>query len=190
MTNLTLPNPIVGSVYQDVVDRIFNRVKETPGNLSTPCWEFEGAKDIQGYGAIGCHGKKRNAHRIVFLHFGGNPKLDAHHKCDNPPCCNPDHLEGLTRKQHARATPNHAINHPKTHCIKGHEFTAENTRFSMKRGVRVKICRACNKITRKIYNATKRIKKNRRCSLTVKRGQSSYGVSITPIYSNFKRTLA
>ncbi len=61
--------------------------------LGTPCWLWLGTK-IRGYGEIKVHGKKTRVTRFVWtLTRGPIPAgLGVCHHCDNPPCCNPDHL--------------------------------------------------------------------------------------------------
>ena len=58
------------------------------------CWEWKGSRDKQGYGLIGGLHDKRRTHRVAWiLAFGPIPNdLFVCHKCDNPPCCNPDHF--------------------------------------------------------------------------------------------------
>ena len=62
------------------------------------CWNWFGAKDDDGYGKIGF---KRNTKKRVFRsnrvsYFISNPESDIHlvvrHTCNNPSCCNPNHL--------------------------------------------------------------------------------------------------
>lgn len=62
--------------------------------LGSRCWEWMGGKTKDGYGSIGDNWKKIYTHRLVWeLVNGPIPnKLCALHKCDNPGCCNPDHL--------------------------------------------------------------------------------------------------
>lgn len=63
-------------------------------NEETGCWEFQGNKYEFGYGQITLDGKSVRAHRLAYSLFVGEiPEgMIVCHTCDNPPCCNPDHL--------------------------------------------------------------------------------------------------
>ncbi len=67
------------------------------------CWHWTKAKNDKGYG----HGSYLNrvvyAHRAMFEVFKGAipDKSVIRHSCDNPPCCNPDHLELGTQVENA-----------------------------------------------------------------------------------------
>lgn len=52
------------------------------------------AKTHNGYGLVGYQGAQLRAHRLAWvLTHGEIPDgMMVLHKCDNPPCCNPDHL--------------------------------------------------------------------------------------------------
>ncbi len=58
------------------------------------CWLWIGLTNSWGYGRLQWDGKETGAHRISWiLHNGIIPVgLSVLHKCDNPPCVNPDHL--------------------------------------------------------------------------------------------------
>jgi hypothetical protein len=58
------------------------------------CWEWTGSRDRKGYGHCMLRGYKTNAHRVSWIVRNGQipPGLFVLHKCDNPPCINPDHL--------------------------------------------------------------------------------------------------
>jgi len=58
------------------------------------CWEWQGARIHFGYGAFKLRGKSVKAHRVAWeLANGPIPSgLFVCHRCDNPPCCNPNHL--------------------------------------------------------------------------------------------------
>ena len=62
---------------------------------SGECWVFTGGYcDRDGYGKIWGNGRKYYAHRLAWsLVNGPIPEgMCVLHDCDNPPCCNPDHL--------------------------------------------------------------------------------------------------
>lgn len=57
------------------------------------CWEWSGTRNNAGYGIVS-GGEVLVAHRLAYLLSRGvdpGPLLVCH-RCDNPPCCNPDHL--------------------------------------------------------------------------------------------------
>lgn len=68
------------------------------------CIEWTGLKDRKGYGRIGVDGSTLAAHRVAYAEFVGPVPdgLVVRHKCDNPPCINPDHLEVGTQADNAR----------------------------------------------------------------------------------------
>lgn len=60
-----------------------------------PCWQWTAYKNKKGYGVLGITNKKTVlAHRVSWvIRFGDIPeKLNVLHRCDNPECCNPEHL--------------------------------------------------------------------------------------------------
>lgn len=77
--------------------RFWGRVDKGPHPKG--CWEWQGYRQKFGHGNIGYltpDGKRRYvlAHRQAWLYTKGpipDGKWVCHH-CDNPPCCNPDHL--------------------------------------------------------------------------------------------------
>lgn len=124
------------------------------------CWPWLGAKTSAGYGHIwvGPAGGTMLAHRVAYLMQTGSipDGLDLDHlchaadeKCSNDQdcphrsCVNPRHSAPTTRRTNVlRGHTVPRANAAKTHCVREHEFTPDNTR--MYRGSRV--CRECARV--------------------------------------------
>lgn len=76
---------------QTLEQQFWRRVKT--GSLDE-CWPWTGATYRKGYGHLTDCGVDRAAHRVAWEVTNGPVQDGLHvlHKCDNPPCCNPDHL--------------------------------------------------------------------------------------------------
>lgn len=80
---------------KNVPEDVF-RFIDTHGNDPEVCWEWTGyASGRDGRGYLALDGKRRLAYHIVYELVNGDiPKGHViRHKCDNPLCCNPTHLE-------------------------------------------------------------------------------------------------
>lgn len=69
----------------------------------TGCWNWVGTKPMaSGHGRVGLSGRHQLAHRVSYTRRHGDldPDLVLHHKCLNPSCVNPDHLEPMTQSEH------------------------------------------------------------------------------------------
>lgn len=76
--------------YDDLVTRLWRKVDKT-----CDCWIWTGYVNPDGYGQIGIRGQKvSSTHRVAYaLTYGLIPEgMKVLHRCDNPPCCNPEHL--------------------------------------------------------------------------------------------------
>jgi len=98
MSNGT-PKPIPAISEQDAAR--FMRKIDARG--ADDCWPWLGGVNCNGYGRINIGGDMYLAPRIALTLDGRNPgSLIARHKCDNPPCCNPSHLDTGTHADNIR----------------------------------------------------------------------------------------
>jgi hypothetical protein len=111
------------------------------------CWIWTGSRFENGYGVFALKRKQRGAHRIAYEYFVGPVPdgLELDHTCRVRHCVNPEHLEPVTHAENmARGRWAQA-----THCIHGHEFTPENTRWRARGNGRD--CRTCVRARNRRY---------------------------------------
>ena len=127
---------------------------------SDSCWIWVACRDDRGYGRIAHKGKNKSAHRMSWeMHKGDIADgLCVCHHCDNPICVNPDHLFLGTHTDNMQdmSIKKRSPNSKKTHCIRGHEFTVDNTKWNGSH-------RACRKCL--VQNTTK-WKRKRKCKIS------------------------
>lgn len=115
--------------------------------LTTPCVEWDGARDDDGYGKVRVEGKVERVHRAVYAADQGPiPEgMVVLHRCDNPPCYRLDHLRLGTHADNVRdkvSKGRQAGPAPKATCPRDHPYDAENT-YVDPAGKRH--CRACHR---------------------------------------------
>jgi hypothetical protein len=133
--------------------------------MNNGCWEWSGSKLPKGYGVITMRlpdgmQEKHYAHRVSYeLNVGLIPEgLFVLHTCDNPSCCNPNHLFVGTQLDNMRdaAIKGRLQNQGgarKTHCLRGHPFDEKNTRWRPTGG---RACRTCARLTSFLFQRKKR----------------------------------
>lgn len=135
--------------------RFFDFVERTE-----TCWLWRGYLNAPGYGQMKVGDRAMYAHRWAYEHFVGPiPEgLEIDHLCRVPACCNPAHLEAVTRRVNVlRSTSFSAIHAAKTHCPANHPYDAENTRFARTpRGGLTRRCRICTRAKNKRSDAKRR----------------------------------
>lgn len=156
------------STDEDLRRRVLSRIVITP----TRCWQWVSTLNEDGYGKVvvawRTNGQpvRRLVHRVMYeLDVDPIPSgLEIDHLCRNHGCCNPRHLEPVTRKENVNRGVVPAMMKAKamnqTHCKRGHLYV-ETNKVITNRKTGAKTCRTCrNEYKRSKYHEQKRIKTN------------------------------
>lgn len=86
---MTAPNEAVGQVGE--AGGVLARSIPVP---EAGCYIWPNSGDQKGYGRVRHQGRTWAAHRLAWTQANGSipPGMLVCHKCDTPPCVNPDHL--------------------------------------------------------------------------------------------------
>jgi hypothetical protein len=112
--------------------------------LVDDCWIWTGGITSKGYGKVMRGSKRKSVHVVVYTLLIGpiSAGNELHHTCRNRRCCNPAHLQSLTRAEHNKLEPRGTNgNEKKTHCPKGHPYDEANTYLWHN----ARYCRACTR---------------------------------------------
>lgn len=121
-----------------LAQRMWSRAVKQPGG----CWEWQGYRMPSGHGQIGIPGRRvTTTHRVAWEIANGRaiPQgLMVRHRCDNPPCINPKHLEIGTAADNSRDAVERGrvargISHPHTRLSEAQviEIRARYRRFTV-----------------------------------------------------------
>ena len=135
-------------VNTKLLTRFFSKIRIDPAIAfnGIPCWIWTACIVKTGYTSFHYKGRDHTAHRIahgMFVHIIPNG-YHGDHLCRNPICVNPIHIESVPpRINTLRGNAPSATHARKTHCIRGHKFTEENTyRYGPEK--RFRGCRKCS----------------------------------------------
>ena len=152
----TRPLPIIKGRRMTEADvrRLYSRIAPRQGET---CQENKWYKQRSGHAGFRINGTTAKVHRLVYLlEVGDIPAgYHVHHRCHNPGCCNPAHLELLSHSEHSRlhgieSNGNHraAILRARIHCQRCGHALAERTD---KRKARVRHCPTCKRQRDRAY---------------------------------------
>lgn len=111
----------------------------------TECWEWTGSRLKFGHGAWDGPLGKTTAHRYAWMLTQGEIPNGTvvRHACDNPPCCNPAHLEIGTQRDNVEDMIRRGrASFTETACRAGHPRTPDNV---LTKADGTRRCKACDR---------------------------------------------
>jgi len=143
----------MGSVMKSLSEVIEKARKNTLVDPTTGCWIYLKGCNAKGYAVVGFKGKLIQLSRLSLHYYKDMPLISsvfACHHCERKDCWNPEHLyagDGNSNMQD--------YSRNLRYCLRGHEYTPENT--YLYKG-KYKVCRKCVRVNKKIYRAEGRLK--------------------------------
>lgn len=119
----------------DVANKLcFDKILRKIGVNEAGCWVWKGWVNPRwGYGFMSYRNKSWRLHCLMWtLTRGPIPSgMVIRHTCDNPPCCNPLHIEIGTHKDNVHDRMRRGRDHHSTltHCPRGHDYSVHGTRY-------------------------------------------------------------
>ena len=139
--------------HKTTEERFLEKIYPEP---NSGCWLWSGAVNNYGYGQIRIDGRIVYAHRYSYelyvSEIPGGMELD--HKCRNPYCVNPNHLEPVTHRENIlRGMSPSARQARQKFCVHGHSLIGDNL-YLRKSGGRN--CKTCNRERQRRYKLESR----------------------------------
>lgn len=109
---------------------------------ATGCWLWGQAVSDNGYGVIRRNGRLWKSHCWVYSQMVGPipTGMDLDHLCRNRSCCNPDHLEPVTRSENLHRGEGAVVS---LMCKHGHWKLGDNLFLDPK--TQRRFCRTCGR---------------------------------------------
>lgn len=87
--------------FDAISDRVMYCDEAT--HTDTPCWEWPHAHNDRGYGQTRVGRKVAYVHRVMYAVYVEElqPGITVDHTCENKKCCNPEHLQAVTRPENS-----------------------------------------------------------------------------------------
>lgn len=159
------------SLASEMPARFWKRIKLIPSKRfpGEPCWVWQGAlskriltpagrvRTTGGYGVAGVGPKKTMRVHIWAYTALVEPVpegLELDHLCRVRACVNPGHMTPRTCRENLMARGSRSVaklNAEKTHCLRGHEFTPENTRLCKGPSGVKRRCRECARLHKEAW---------------------------------------
>ena len=154
------------SVRSNPMDTLPERFWRKVQKFDHGCWVWTASDNGFGYGLFKVGRNMRRVHKLVYeaIHGPVPSGLELDHLCRNRRCCNPAHLEAVTKSVNQKrglaglASSRRAA--AITHCPSGHEYNEANSYYvKTNRGGRGRKCKQCN---RERASRNKKLKKQQR----------------------------